>query len=72
MVLLSGFGRALSEVGAVMMVGGNIAHKTRVMTTAIMLETSKGEFELAVALGFVLLLLSFGVNLIAVRLQEDV
>lgn len=71
MVVLSGFGRALSEVGAVMMVGGNIAHKTRVMTTAIMLETSKGEFELAVGLGAALLALSFGVNLFAVRLQED-
>jgi tungstate transport system permease protein len=71
MVMLSGFGRALSEVGAVMMVGGNIAHKTRVMTTAIMLETSKGNFDLAITLGLILLSLSFLVNLFAVRLQED-
>ncbi|MDD2534866.1 MAG: ABC transporter permease [Eubacteriales bacterium] len=71
MVLLSGFSRSLSEVGAVMMVGGNIAHKTRVLTTAIMLETSKGHFNLAISLGVLLLSLSFIVNLVAVRLQED-
>ncbi len=71
MVLLSGFGRALSEVGAVMMVGGNISHKTRVLTTAIMLETSKGNFDTAIVLGLILLTLSFIVNLFAVRLQED-
>lgn len=71
MVLLSGFGRALSEVGAVMMVGGNIEHKTRVLTTAIMLETSKGNFNNALTLGLILLTLSFTVNLVAVRLQED-
>lgn len=71
MVLLSGFGRSISEVGAVMMVGGNIAHKTRVLTTAIVLETSKGHFQLAIALGSVLLLLSFAVNILAVQLQED-
>ncbi len=70
-VVLSGFGRAVSEVGAVMMVGGNIADKTRVMTTAIMLETSKGNFTGAIQLGLVLLVLSFGVNIIAVWLQED-
>jgi tungstate transport system permease protein len=70
-VLLSGFGRALSEVGAVMMVGGNIEHKTRVMTTAIVLETSKGHFDFAILLGVCLLILSFGVNIVAVRLQED-
>jgi tungstate transport system permease protein len=70
-VILSGFGRAVSEVGAVMMVGGNIADKTRVMTTAIMLETSKGNFNGAIVLGLVLLVLSFGVNIIAVNLQEE-
>lgn len=70
-VVLSGFGRAVSEVGAVMMVGGNIAGKTRVMTTAIMLETSKGNFDGAILLGVVLLALSFGVNLFAVWLQEE-
>lgn len=69
-VLLNGFGRAISEVGAVMMVGGNIQHKTRVMTTAIMLETNKGNFGTAIALGLILLILSFAVNLVAVRIQE--
>ena len=70
-VVLSGFGRAISEVGAVMMVGGNIAGRTRVMTTAIMLETSKGNFNGAIVLGLTLLALSFGVNIIAVWLQEE-
>ena len=55
---LAGFGRALAEVGAVMIVGGNIAHATRVMTTAIALETSKGELALALARGAVLVALS--------------
>jgi tungstate transport system permease protein len=54
-LLLAGFGRAIAEVGAVMMVGGNIAGHTRVMTTAIALETSKGELALALALGLVLI-----------------
>ncbi len=58
------FGRAMAEVGAVLLVGGNIAHHTRVMTTAIALETDKGEFELAIALGIVLLALSFAVNIL--------
>ena len=69
-VVLSGFGRALSEVGAVMMVGGNIQGKTRVMTTAIMLETGKGNFGAAIALGLLLLVLAFAVNVIAYRFQE--
>ncbi|MEM1343997.1 MAG: ABC transporter permease [Pseudomonadota bacterium] len=56
--LLAGLGRALAEVGAVMIVGGNIAHVTRVMTTAIALETSRGALALALALGLVLLALS--------------
>jgi tungstate transport system permease protein len=59
---LAGFGRAVAEVGAVMIVGGNIDHLTRVMTTAIALETSKGDLPLALALGIVLLVLSLGVN----------
>jgi tungstate transport system permease protein len=59
---LAGFGRASAEVGAVMIVGGNIAHVTRVMTTAIALETSRGELALALGLGIVLLLLSLAVN----------
>ena len=61
-VILAGFGRALAEVGAVMIVGGNIDHATRVMTTAIALETSKGNLVLALALGMVLLALSLTVT----------
>lgn len=65
--MLSGFGRAIAEVGAVMMVGGNIRFKTRVMTTSIVLETSKGNYEQALLLGGVLmaiaLLINYGVQL---------
>jgi len=61
-VVLAGFGRAIAEVGAVMIVGGNIDHVTRVMTTAIALETSKGDLELALGLGTVLIALSFTVS----------
>lgn len=61
-VALAGFGRAIAEVGAVMIVGGNINHVTRVMTTAIALETSKGNLSLALALGLVLIALSMLVN----------
>jgi tungstate transport system permease protein len=61
-VLLSGFGRAAAEVGAVMIVGGNIEGFTRVMTTAIALETSKGDLPLALALGAVLMAIVLGVN----------
>ncbi len=60
--LLAGFGRATAEVGAVIIVGGNIAHVTRVMTTAIALETSKGDLALALGLGIVLIVLSLTVN----------
>lgn len=60
--ILAGFGRASAEVGAVLIVGGNIAHTTRVMTTAIALETSKGELSLALGLGIILITLSFLVN----------
>jgi tungstate transport system permease protein len=60
--ILAGFGRATAEVGAVLIVGGNIAHVTRVMTTTIALETSRGELSLALALGLVLMLLSLAVN----------
>ncbi|WP_247869973.1 ABC transporter permease [Methylophaga sp. SB9B] len=60
--ILTGFGRAIGEVGAAMMLGGNIEGYTRTMTTAIALETSKGEFELALALGIVLLLIAFILN----------
>ncbi len=61
-VALAGFGRAVAEVGAVIIVGGNIHHVTRVMTTAIALETSKGNLQLALALGVVLLALALIVN----------
>ena len=60
--LLAGFGRAIAEVGAVMIVGGNISHYTRVMTTSIALETSKGNLSLALALGVILILLAILVN----------
>lgn len=60
--MATAFGRVVAEVGAVLIVGGNIAHHTRVMTTAIALEADKGDFELAIALGLVLLMLSFAVN----------
>jgi tungstate transport system permease protein len=61
-VALAGFGRAVAEVGAVLIVGGNINHVTRVMTTTIALETSKGNLELALALGVLLLGLAVIVN----------
>tara|TARA_B100000674_G_C37663812_1_gene833789 strand:- start:23 stop:730 length:708 start_codon:yes stop_codon:yes gene_type:complete len=61
-VLLAGFGRAIAEVGAVMIVGGNINHYTRVMTTSIALETSKGNLSLALALGVILVILAIVVN----------
>ena len=60
--VLAGFGRAIAEVGAVMIVGGNINHVTRVMTTTIALETSKGNLALALALGSILILLALAVN----------
>ncbi|QYX55911.1 ABC transporter permease [Roseovarius sp. SCSIO 43702] len=59
---LAGFGRAIGEVGAIMIVGGNIDNATRVLTTAIALETGKGDFALALALGFVLIAMAIGVN----------
>ena len=59
---LAGFGRAIGEVGAIMIVGGNIDHATRVLTTAIALETGKGDFALALGLGFVLIALALLVN----------
>ncbi|MBI5189506.1 MAG: ABC transporter permease [Nitrospirae bacterium] len=67
--VIAGFGRTSAEVGAVLMVGGNISGSTRVMTTAIAMETGKGGFELAIALGVVLLLVAFLINL-AMRLLQ--
>lgn len=69
--ILAGFGRSVAEVGAVQMVGGNVQFKTRVMTTAIMLQTNMGRFELAISLGIVLLIISFIVNSLVHRIQEQ-
>ena len=69
--IVAGFGGIISEVGAVMLVGGNIDHQTRVLTTAIVLETRKGNFDLAIALGAVLLALAFVTNLFMLRLQGN-
>lgn len=68
---LAGMGRALAEVGAVMIVGGNINHVTRVMTTAIALETSKGELALALGLGIILVLLSISINAALMSLRTS-
>src|SRR5690606_10111265 len=67
--VLAGFGRASAEVGAVIIVGGNINHVTRVMTTTIALETSKGNLALALGLGIVLLLLALSINLLVMFAQ---
>lgn len=69
-VLLAGFGRAISEVGAVQIVGGNIQYSTRVMTTAIMLQTNMGYFSKAIALGVVLMLIAFAINGLAHFFEE--
>lgn len=69
--LIAGFGSIISEVGAVMLVGGNIQGSTRVLTTAIVLETRRGAFDLALALSFVLLGITFVINLLALRLQSE-
>ena len=68
--VLAGFGRASAEVGAVMIVGGNIDHVTRVMTTAIALEVSKGDLALALGLGMILLALSASINAAAFLLRD--
>jgi len=67
--IIAGFGSIISEVGAVMLVGGNIENATRVLTTAIVLETSKGNYDLAISLGIILLGISFVINLTMIRLQ---
>lgn len=70
--VMTGFGRAFAEVGAVMMVGGNIKHFSRVLTTSIVLETRQGNFDMAIALGVILLIISFIVSSIALTsLQES-
>ena len=68
--LMAGFGAVISEVGASMMVGGNLRHQTRVLTTATVLETSRGEFATAIALGFILLLLAYLVNMGLTWIQQ--
>ncbi|OPY27180.1 MAG: sulfate/thiosulfate transporter subunit [Methanocella sp. PtaU1.Bin125] len=67
--VIAGFGRAIAEVGAVMIVGGDIRWNTRVLTTSIMLETRKGQYDLAIALGIVLLAMSFFINFLVSYLQ---
>ncbi len=69
--LMAGFGSVISEVGASMMVGGNLRGETRVLTTAIVLETGKGEFALAIALSLILLLLAYLVNLGLTWVQQN-
>ena len=68
--VIMGFGRAISEVGIAIMIGGNIKGFTRVITTAIALETQKGELELAIALGIILLSLAFIVNVVLIKIQQ--
>ena len=68
--ILAGFGRAIGEVGAIMIVGGNIDHSTRVLTTAITLETGKGNFAFAMGLGLVLIALALAVNIIIHTLSK--
>jgi len=68
--LMAGFGSVISEVGASMMVGGNIRGQTRVLTTATVLETGRGEFGMAIALGLILLLLAYLVNLALTGIQQ--
>jgi len=67
--LIAGFGAIISEVGSVMIVGGNIEHKTRVLTTSIVLETRRGNFSLAIALGIILLAITFSANWMLLHLQ---
>jgi tungstate transport system permease protein len=68
--VIMGFGRAISEVGCALIVGGNIKGATRVITTTISLEAGKGELELAIALGIILLLLALVINIVLNRLQQ--
>lgn len=68
--IMAGFGGVISEIGAVMMVGGNIKGQTRVLTTATVLEARRGNFDLAIALSIILLALSFGVNYLLTMIQQ--
>ncbi|MGH7501087.1 MAG: ABC transporter permease [Longimicrobiales bacterium] len=68
--VIAGFGAVLSEVGAVLLVGGNIRGETRVLTSAIVLETRRGNFALAIALAAILLALAFTINILLTRMQQ--
>lgn len=68
--VMAGFGGVISEVGASIMVGGNIKDYSRVLTTATVMETSRGNFEIAIALGIILLLLAYFINLILTQIQQ--
>ena len=68
--VMAGFGGVISEVGASIMVGGNIKGYSRVLTTATVMETSRGNFDVAIALGIILLLLAYAVNLILTQIQQ--
>lgn len=68
--VMAGFGGVISEVGASLMVGGNIKGYTRVLTTATVMETSRGNFDVAIALGLILLLLAYAINLILTTIQQ--
>lgn len=68
--VMAGFGGVISEVGASMMVGGNIRGETRVLTTSTVLETGKGNFDIAIALGLILLALTFAINFFLTRVQQ--
>lgn len=70
-IVMAAFGRSIAEVGAVQLVGGNVQYKTRVMTTAIMLETNRGNFKFAISLGIVLLICSFMVNVFASVITDN-
>ena len=69
--VIAGFGSVISEVGAVMIVGGNIRHQTRVLTTATVLETQKGNYDMAIALGMILIMLTFLINLALTFIQQQ-
>jgi tungstate transport system permease protein len=68
--VMAGFGGVISEVGASIMVGGNIKGYSRVLTTATVMETSRGNFEIAIALGIILLLLAYSINLVLTQIQQ--
>ena len=68
--VMAGFGGVISEIGASIMVGGNIKGYTRVLTTATVMETGKGNFDIAIALSIILLLLSFSINYILTQIQQ--